>query len=102
MQVFDNGCFVTVTVTRREVSDFARSWPCSGLRDKPITFQFDKRNGDLVDTNDDRQQPDADNSAIAALSQDAKEYGWMRLKLNRPSCPWPMQMGEEGPIVDLN
>lgn len=58
MQCFDNGAFYTVTVLAREVYDFAIRWPCSGLRrNKPVTFQFDKRNGDLIDSNDRRQHP---------------------------------------------
>lgn len=82
MQCFDNGCFYTVTVTAREVQDFARTWPCSGLRARPVTFQFDKRNGDLVDTNDQRQHPHAEGSALVALSNDAMAYGARRLKLD--------------------
>lgn len=82
MQCFDNGSLYTVTVTTREVRDFASRWPCSGLRSKPVTFQFDKRNGDLVDSNDREQHPDADGSALVALSHDAQAYGAKRLKLD--------------------
>ena len=81
MQCFDNGCFYTVTVTAREVYAFSRQWPCSGLRDRPVTFQFDKRNGDLVDSNDSRNHPDADGNALVALSNDAMLYGARKLKL---------------------
>ncbi|MGF3942970.1 hypothetical protein ACQX8E_15060, partial [Staphylococcus aureus] len=48
MRTFDNGCFYTVQCTERDVTEFARRWPCFGPR-VPITFQFDKRNGGLVD-----------------------------------------------------
>ena len=82
MQCFDNGCFFTVTITSREVEDFASHWPCSGLNFKPVTFQFDKSNGDLVDSNDTFQHPSADGSAIVALADDAKSYGAKRLNLN--------------------
>jgi len=82
MQAFDNGCFYTVTVTTREVEAFARRWPCSGLRARPVTFQFEKRNGDLVDSNDQQQHPRADGAALVALSEDAGRYGAERLKLD--------------------
>jgi hypothetical protein len=81
MQCFDNGVFFTVTVTKREIQDFANKWPCSGFRTRPVTFQFDKRNGDLVDSNDSQQHPNADGAALVALSQDAMKYGAKRLKL---------------------
>ena len=81
MQVFDNGAFYTVTVTRSEVGAFRQSWPCSGLNFRPVTFQFDKKDGDLVDSNDERNHPDADGAAIVALSQDAQKYGAKRLGL---------------------
>ena len=71
MQIFDNGCFYTVTVTRREVSAFADRWPCSALSDRPVTFQFDKRTGDLVDSNYTEHHANADGNAIVALSNDA-------------------------------
>ena len=82
MQCFDNGVFYTVTVTSREISDFAAQWPCSGLAFKPVTFQFDKRNGDLVDSNDSDNHPNADGSALVSLSADAGKYGANRLKLD--------------------
>ena len=81
MQCLDNGFFYTVTVTAREVESFAQRWPCSGLRARPVTFQFAKGNGDLVDSNDDRQHPHADGSALVALATDAMVYGANRLKL---------------------
>ena len=85
MQCFDNGAFYSVTVTRTEVSEFADNWPCSGLnRDRGVTFQFDKRNGDLVDSTDSRNHPHADGSAILALSQDAQAYGCKRLGIENP------------------
>lgn len=65
-----------VTVTRKEVEAFKDSWPCSGLPDKAITFEFDKK-GNLVGI-----QPDSsefDGPALLALSQDAQTYGgWER------------------------
>lgn len=67
----------TVTVTGREVYDFARRWPCSGLRERPVTFAFD-HGGNLVDSDDQQKQPDADGGAIVALSEDAHAYGERR------------------------
>lgn len=82
MQCFNNGAEFTVTVLAREVYDFAVTWPCSGLRrNKPVTFCFSKPTGDLIDTNDQRNHPNADGSALAALCQDARAYGAKRLGL---------------------
>lgn len=82
MRCFDNGCLYTVTVTAGEVYDFAVRWPCAHMRYRnPVTFQFDKRNGDLIDTNAHRNHPNADDAAILALSQDAQAYGKKRLGL---------------------
>ena len=84
MQCFDNGPLYTVTVATREVEAFRRAWPCSGLRGRPVTFQFDKRTGDLVDSNDTTQHPSGFGPALAALSDDAMRYGAGRLGLTLP------------------
>ncbi len=85
MQVFDNGCFFSVTCTAREVEDFSRTWPCSGLAFRAVTFQFDKSNGDLVDSNDQRNHPNAEGGAMLALCDDAMRAGESKLglQLNR-------------------
>ena len=80
MQYFRNSttsAACTVTVTTRDVAEFAASWPCSGLRARPVTFEFDAR-GNLVDSNDQRQHPRADGSAMLALCDDAKAYAASR------------------------
>ena len=82
MQCFNNGAEFTVTVLAREVYEFAMTWPCSGLnRDKPVTFCFEKATGDLIDSNDRRNHPNADGAALCALADDAKAYGAKRLNL---------------------
>ena len=68
-----NGPACTVTVSAREVENFAMRWPCSGLSDKPIWFSF-ANNGDLVDCNDSKNHPNADGAALSALCDDAKEF----------------------------
>ena len=78
MRAYDNGCFFTVLCTESDVAQFAATWPCFGDV-KTYWFQFDKRNGDLVDTN--HLESDANGSAIAALSLDAMAYGARRLRL---------------------
>jgi hypothetical protein len=75
MRAFDNGSMYTVTVSEREVDDFNRKWPGSTLRGRQ-SFQFDKRNGDLVD-----RTGEGDGSEAVALSQDAQTYGKERLKI---------------------
>ena len=81
MRAFDNGSLYSVSVSRREVEDFKALWPCSGLPDAAVTFQFDKRNGDLVDITSRVGSDRWDGSAALALSQDAQAYGAKRLKL---------------------
>lgn len=80
MRAYDNGCFFTVLCSENDVYKFAQSWPCFGDV-KSYWFQFDKRNGDLVDTN--HQDGDTDGAGILALSQDAQAYGAKRLRINQ-------------------
>lgn len=83
MKAFDNGCFYSVQLNCQDVANFKAQWPCNGMPDKPIWFQFDKRNGDLVDMKPSNwEEYGADGSAMAALSQDAQTYGKSRLKLS--------------------
>jgi len=79
MRFTDNGCFFTVSVSPSELDLFADRWPCSGMRGarKGVSFQFDKRTGDLVDSNDDGR---FDDGATLALSEDAQAYGRKRLE----------------------
>lgn len=70
MKLIDNGCFYSVSVSRSEVISFKSKWPCSGLPDRAHWFQFDRRNGDLVDLTPNRH----DGPALLALSQDAQEW----------------------------
>ena len=81
MRVFDNGSLYSVTVFQREVETFKNSWPCSTLPDAAITFQFDKRNGDLVDITPYQLADRVSGDDAVALSQDAQAYGAKRLKL---------------------
>ena len=83
MKAYDNGCFYSVAVSADEVSAFKASWPCSGMpSQRGIWFQFDKRNGDLVDMKPNNwEERGADGSAMLALASDAQEYGKRRLQL---------------------
>lgn len=78
MRAFDNGSLYSVSITAREVYEFKRRWPCSGLPDCCVTFQFNKRSGDLVDITSRRP---FDGPAALALSEDAQAYGRKRLNL---------------------
>lgn len=62
--------FIKVIVSRDEVNRFRASFPCSGLYDRSYWFEFDKSNGDLVDT-DVPEHSDGEGSS--ALSRDAQE-----------------------------
>lgn len=77
MRAYDNGCLYTVTVSAAEVHAFNQTWPCSSLPERSIWFQFDKRNGDIVDLH----PYSIDGPEVVALSQDAQAYGRKRLKL---------------------
>jgi len=65
----------SVYVSERDVSEFTRSWPASGLRGLTgVTFTFD-RNGDLVDIEYANGDSDRwDGPALVALSHDAQKY----------------------------
>lgn len=78
MRVFNQGAHVRVTVSAREVDAFKRTWPCSGLPDRGVSFTFDARNGDLVDFAPD----ELDGDDALALSHDANNYA--ARKLGRP------------------
>ena len=75
MRVYDLGSFFRVAVSEREVDEFNRRWPCSTL-EGPQTFEFDKKNGDLVD-----RTGKGDGGEAVALADDAQKYGQKRLKL---------------------
>lgn len=87
MKAFNNGSFFTVCASCDDVERFAERWPCSGFRyGDSVAFQFDKRNGDLVDMiyrNGGRRADDArvDGGAMLALSHDCQAYGAKRLKV---------------------
>ena len=59
-----------VIVSREEVAEFRRSFPCSGLRDRSYWFEFDA-SGDLVDVDVPEQD---DGPGAAALAADAYRH----------------------------
>jgi hypothetical protein len=70
----------TVLVTTAELRNFKASWPCSGIpADVCVAFEFDF-NGNLVDVKwfdedgIDVAEPEADGSAVSALSQGAQKF----------------------------
>ncbi len=73
MRVYDLGSFFAVTVSEREVDDFNRRWPCSTLSGRQ-RFEFDKRDGNLVD-----HVGRGDGGEAVALSEDAQAYGCLKL-----------------------
>lgn len=75
--------YVKVTVSRAEVKAFKSRWPCSGLREFNTTFEFDKRNGDLVTI---FGQGDYDGPDLLALSQDAQAFASWAFKHNQPEA----------------
>lgn len=79
MRCFDNGCFFSVCCDTTDVYKFARRWPCFGSDDS-VTFQFDKRTGDLVDINPPGRSDKSDGTGLCALADDAKAYGLEMLR----------------------
>jgi hypothetical protein len=81
MKAYDNGCFFSCRVSAPEITEFNLAWPGSSLDDSAsIWFQFDKRNGDLVDMKPD----DMDGPEVLALSHDAQNFA--AKELNLPEC----------------
>ena len=80
MRAYDNGSFYSVSVSAREVGAFKSTWPCSGLPERSLWFQFSKNNHDLVDL---AGNGDYDGDDLLALSQDAQRYARQRLNLGR-------------------
>lgn len=82
IRVSDQGAFFSVAVSEDAIYEWCKRWPASGLRGlKGVTFQFDKRNGDLVDvTYRNGTSEDWDGPALLALSEDAQEAGMRRLE----------------------
>lgn len=77
MRIRDLGSAVNVNVSRAEVAAFNRAWPASSMPTRAVCFQFDKRNGDLIDL----WGPKNDGPALLALSHDASNYAAKRLSL---------------------
>lgn len=78
MRAYDNGAFFTVTFSISDACDFSDRWPCSTVRGRG-SFQFDKRNGDLVDATG--AAVTGDGPDWVAFSEDCRRYGERRLKL---------------------
>lgn len=82
MRTTDKGSTYGVSVSAREVSEFKAKWPCSGMPNQAIWFEFEKRNGDLVDLIPSNwEERGANGSAMVALSQDAQAFGKKSLNL---------------------
>ena len=76
MRAYDQGVFILVTCDQWDVDAFNRTWPCSSLNG-PVSFTFDRRNGDLVDL----RPSHIDGPEVVALSTDAQNYAAKRLKI---------------------
>jgi hypothetical protein len=77
MKAIDNGSLFSCTVSSAEVSAFNAKWPGSRIPVKSLWFQFDKRNGDLVDM----KPSNMDGPEVLALSQDAQNFAAKKLNL---------------------
>ena len=75
MKFYDKGSLFGVTVGKAEVHAWKRRWPASGLGDGPCYFEFNKRNGDLVDVKGPGAHSWADGPGLVALSYDAQRWG---------------------------
>ena len=72
MKTKDLGASKRVSVSASEVARFNASWPCSSLPVRSCWFEFDDRNGDLVDLSDNLR--DVDGAEVSALAQDALSF----------------------------
>ncbi len=83
------GSTYSVLVTNRKLNEFAAAFPCNGLDlESEYLFQFDARNGDLVEVTAlrDGERPDdiseqEDGEALRVLSEDAGLTGAEQLGL---------------------
>ena len=71
MRYHDNGAFYSVSISAREVQDFARRWPCFGDT-RAIWVQWDLA-GNLVDIEGDTGM---DESGVLALAADAQRWAF--------------------------
>jgi hypothetical protein len=76
MRAFDQGCYMRVTVSEVEVRAWKRTYPCSGVPSRGVSFTFDKR-GNLVALFPNN----LDGPGVSALAEDAMRYGRTRLGL---------------------
>lgn len=80
MKATDNDHYYSVSVSAADVEAFKNQWPCNGMPTARIWFQFDKRNGDLVDMLPcNWQERGADGAAMLALIEDAQQYAIKKL-----------------------
>lgn len=76
MRYYDNGCFYSVSASKREVQAFADNWP--GFGDVySIWAQFHKKTGDLVDL---LYAGNPSSTGFAALMDDMKKWAQKRIK----------------------
>ena len=61
-----------VTVSKSDLRNFARAWPCFGPTDSPIKYTFDNRSGDLIDIEGDCAGQDG--HGLVALGDDARDF----------------------------
>lgn len=86
MRFRDCGCFFNVSVSKREIRDFTKVWPCSGMRGvQYITFVYDKQSGDNINiSHRGGNKNNWDGQAVSVLIVETRRYGQERLKkLNR-------------------
>lgn len=72
MTTKDLGSIVRVRVSARDVETFNSEWPCSGIPERAISFDFERKNGDLVDIYPNSES--FDGAALSALCDDAKRF----------------------------
>ena len=69
------GSSYAVTVTAREVEDFGSRWPCANLPFRGVRFEFDSRNGDLLDVTPNLEELGADGGAVPGLYLGSRTTG---------------------------
>lgn len=89
MEARSRGSVYLVAVSPKELSDFAKSWPGHHFDiDNEYVFEFDRKNGDLIDMNilrGDELHPlpeDQDGPEFVALAEEACRWGAEALLLD--------------------
>ena len=85
IRTYDNGSAYSISIGEAEISGFRRRWPGNGLGGlRSLWAQYEKRNGDLIDTkaNGSGSTEPFDGPALVALIDDMQCYADAKLGID--------------------